>query len=156
MWKKDVLPYAFVAGTAALFSAALFMLLTNAVSGKRALAEMSAQLSYMNLAFKVSSLMTYGSVMSVDAEHRIVVVRMENRYEVGGQPVLLKLTIPSSAMVVGQDLIKSADSGGAYDQLSPMTPMALKDIKPGEHIAVLTDKFGNDWQGYVIIVGNPL
>jgi hypothetical protein len=100
--------------------------------------------------------MMYGSVISVDPEHRILVMRMENRFEVGGQPVLLKLVIPDNALIGRQSLIKSANGGGVYNQLSPIASITLHDIRTGEHIASLTYKYENELKGYVIIVGDPL
>lgn len=142
-------------GLAALAAAALAFSVFSAFMDRNAYQQLLISINTTADSFGTAQSMFYGTIESVDTASGTIVIARANPFDPSLDAQHVAFAVPPYARIARQDM--TMDPSGIYTGFGPKTAVALGDLPPGAHVAVLAMLVGNRTLDAVSITfGDPL
>ncbi len=146
--QRDTQTYIYIALVGALAIALCYVTLTASAAQRKSLTQIQAQRG----AFSVASILSYGTVESIDLQNRTVTARFLSPFS-PYETRVLKFRVTENALIAQQNLL---GKDGEYSSLTKRTPATLSQVTEGTRIAALIWGSGTKIESGLLLFGNPL
>ena len=116
---------------------------------------LSDQTNMLRRALTTTSVVTYGTIVSIDLDARVVQLQYKDRFN-QPEPSVISVSVATVTPIYYQSLTRSAGGIGPYDSLSSERAISLGDLRPGEHAAIEINRKVSVPTANYIIAGEPL